>query len=155
MGKHIPFHRRLWGKVVATGNVCECWIWIGANDGKGYGKFCPDATRGGYSEKAHRSVYRVLIGDIPDGMELDHLCRNRACVNPHHMEVVDHKTNSLRGESFSAVLSRKTHCPRGHEYTPENTYVAPGRPRRACRKCRAMDPTRAGMTTIRSAHNAP
>lgn len=139
MGKHVPFHERLWSKVAAVGNLCECWEWTGGSDGKGYGKFSLDATRSGYrTTKAHRAIYEVLVGPIPDGMELDHLCRNRSCVNPAHMEVVTHEVNSLRGESFSAENARKTHCPRGHEYTPENTYVAPKRPRRACRTCRAV-----------------
>src|SRR5688572_21764976 len=71
---------------------------------------------------AHRLMYVALRGPIPDGLELDHLCRNHACVNPWHMEPVTGRVNKLRGTSPSAVHAAKTHCPKGHAYTPENVY---------------------------------
>ena len=84
---------------------------------------------------AHRVVYEILVGPIPVGLELDHLCRNRACVNPDHLEPVTTRTNLLRGYSPWACRARQTHCKRGHEFTPENTYGT-GDGRRYCRTCR-------------------
>lgn len=71
---------------------------------------------------AHRVAYNLLFGPDPDGLEPDHLCRNPGCVNPSHLEWVDHKENVLRGESPFALRARQTHCVNGHEFTPENTF---------------------------------
>lgn len=108
-----------------------CWLWHGTRC-DGYGHF-----RGhGKSRGAHRIAYELLIGPVPEGLELDHLCRNRGCVNPAHLEPVTHEENWRRGQSFSAVNAQKTHCPHGHEYTPENTYRSASHPRsRRCRQC--------------------
>jgi hypothetical protein len=84
-------------------------------------------------KRAHRLVYERLVGPIPDGLELDHLCRNPTCCNPAHLEPVTHRENMLRGETIGARASAVTHCPAGHEYTEMNTRVYKGY--RKCRTC--------------------
>ena len=105
-----------------------CWIWQLARGGDGYGW----AGR----ELAHVALFEQVVGPVPDGLQLDHLCRKRLCVNPAHLEPVTRRENILRGESPSAQNARKTHCHRGHPFDEANT----GRwdPRgRACRACHA------------------
>ena len=101
--------------VVASG----CWEWTGAIDRCGYGQVSID----GGMTVAHRVVFAALRGAIPDGRELDHLCRNRRCVNPDHLEPVDHRTNTLRGTSPPAIHAAATQCPQGHAYDEKNTLV--------------------------------
>lgn len=109
----------------------DCWSWRRPSP-NGYGMIYAN----GRPQWAHRAGYELLVGPIPKGLELDHLCRNRACVNPAHLEPVIHRENCLRGVSRNAENARKTHCLRGHEFTPENTYHPPKRPtRRYCRAC--------------------
>ena len=120
------FRERFWKKVdPAIGD--ECWPWTAALDRGGYGliKF------GGASRRAHRIAYMLLVGPIQEGLVLDHLCRNRRCVNPAHLEPVTQEENARRGEQ-----AQMTHCIRGHELTPENTYVKPSNGRRGCLQCR-------------------
>lgn len=108
-----------------------CLIWQGQIDKRGYGR------RGG--ELAHRLVYQVEVGLIPDGLELDHLCRNRACVNPTHLEPVTHAENMHRAVwPLVHPNAAKTRCKRGHEFTPENTrtQLFKGRVWRSCKTCR-------------------
>lgn len=83
---------------------------------------------------AHRLMYELLVGPIPAGLHLDHLCRNPACCNPRHLEAVPPKVNYLRGISPYAKNARKTRCPRGHEYTEQTTYVYKGS--RHCLPCK-------------------
>ncbi|MEV4271931.1 HNH endonuclease signature motif containing protein [Micromonospora aurantiaca (nom. illeg.)] len=90
---------------------------------------------GGVIRPAHRIAYEMKRGPVPDGLELDHLCRNRRCVRPAHLEPVTRRTNLLRGETIPARLAERTHCRHGHEFTPENTYQWRGS--RFCRTCRA------------------
>lgn len=133
---------RFWEKVDRRGDD-ECWEWLAATS-RGYGHFWAGADE---SILAHRYAYKLLVGPIPEGMTIDHLCRNTGCVNPAHMEPVTLAENILRGESPSAKAARQTHCIRGHEYTPENTHTVmrpDGRLRhRECRTCkRAYDKKR-------------
>lgn len=113
-----------WSMVDKSGDG-GCWLWEGAQNGGGYGRF--------KNEIAHRYAYTVVVGPIPEGLELDHLCRVHGCVNPSHLEAVTHKENILRGVGWGAQNKRKTHCKRGHEFTEANT-VREGRSRR-CRTC--------------------
>ena len=83
---------------------------------------------------AHRITWQLTNGPIPEGLQLDHLCRNRRCVRPSHLEPVTQHVNILRGQGASAVNALKTHCAVGHEYTPSNTRRG-GRGQRVCREC--------------------
>ncbi|MEU2992920.1 HNH endonuclease signature motif containing protein [Streptomyces griseoincarnatus] len=89
----------------------------------------------GAMHNAHRVAYEVLVGPIPEGMHIDHLCRVRRCVNPHHLEPVTQRENTLRGDGPTAIHALKTHCPQGHPYDEVNTYVCSAG-RRHCRKCK-------------------
>ncbi len=88
---------------------------------------------GGKVKKAHRAMYELMVGPIPEGLEIDHLCRNRVCVNPGHLEPVSRLENIRRGTQ-GEFWAAKTHCKQGHPFDAENTYVNSGK--RACRTCR-------------------
>lgn len=134
-----PIADRFWPKVDKDGPIPECapelgpcWLWIAKCHALGYGQF----KVGTKMKQAHRVGYELLVGPVPDGLDLDHLCRVRGCVNPAHLEPVTHRENILRGDSRMAENARKTYCSKGHEYTPENTYVRPAKPNsRFCREC--------------------
>src|ERR1022692_1929448 len=106
------------GAPVDWGYKTPCWPWVAAKT-NGYGVVQYE----GRVQRAHRVIRTILIGPIPDGLEPDHLCRMRACVNPAHTEPVTQIENNRRSESASAKHARQTHCIRGHEFTPENTYI--------------------------------
>jgi hypothetical protein len=114
----LSVEERFWLKV--ENSPTGCWIWIGSRSRLGYGNF--------WHVLAHRFAYELLISSIPVGLELDHLCRNRACVNPTHLEPVTRKQNMERATNASKEI-----CPAGHPYTPENTYMQNGS--RHCRQC--------------------
>ena len=124
---------RFWAKVDKTP---ACWNWIGATTGLGYGNL----RWKGRNAKAHRVAYELLVGPIPQGLTIDHLCRNRACVNPAHMESVTMRDNTLRGQTVTAANAKKTHCPNNHPYDLLNTWIAKDGSRH-CRAC-ALQPYR-------------
>lgn len=116
---------------VDEGGEDDCWLWQRRLTSRGYGQM-----RGFDGQvSSHRFAYELLVGPVPEGLQLDHLCRNRACCNPAHLEPVTVRENLLRGETINARNAGKTHCVHGHEYTPENTYLD-GKGRQ-CRTCRA------------------
>jgi hypothetical protein len=120
---------RFMNKVVIAGPN-ECWLWTGKLD-NGYGRFWLNNR----TDLAHRVAWILAHGDIPAGLQIDHVCRNRACVNPAHLEPVTLKTNVLRGEGISARNARKTHCAKeGHELAGDNLYISP-RGHRECVAC--------------------
>lgn len=107
------------------------WRWIGTFVNGGYGQ----AKIRGRKVMAHRAVYEALIGPIPEGFTLDHLCRYRWCCHPNHNEPVTLRVNLLRGTGFPAVNHEKQACVNGHPFTTDNTYRPPGTKRRQCRVC--------------------
>lgn len=108
-----------------------CWEWKAFVDNHGYGMF-RHTLAGRTMLKAHRFAYELVYGYTP--LPLDHLCRNTKCVNPTHLEPVTHQVNVLRGVGPTAKNHLKTHCPRGHAYTAENTHVTPNGGR-SCKAC--------------------
>lgn len=119
--------QRAWMKIEFTDT---CWLWVGSLTSAGYGKIYDDTRR---LSQAHRVMYEALVGPVPAGKELDHTCRVRRCVRPDHLEPVTHRENLLRGDTLAARHAKVTHCPRNHEYTPENI-IWKGT-RRNCRAC--------------------
>lgn len=112
-----------------------CWLWQGRLLPHGYGAF----QYQGLSTTAHRIVYIQLVGEIPKGLEMDHLCRVRNCCNPSHLEPVTHHTNVIRGVAAEVTKARhkeRTHCKRGHPLSGDNVYLYDGKyPTRICRTC--------------------
>lgn len=121
---------RFWEKVKKATDD-GCWEWIGYLRTDGYGRFWTPSG----AVNAHRWAWEAKNGAIGSALPLDHLCRNRACVNPDHLELVTTRENVRRGTAPAAVNARKTHCIRGHEFTPENTRYESGQ-RRRCLTCR-------------------
>lgn len=127
---------RFWSKCVPEPNS-GCWLWL-ASTSNGYGYFSVKLD-GWINKRAHRFAYEVLVGEIAPGLHLDHLCRTPLCCNPAHLEPVTNRVNVLRGATIPARHAAATHCPRGHEYTPENTRHCPrgrGSTFRECRQCK-------------------
>lgn len=119
----------------------QCWEWKGEIGYGGYGRM----YHKGRSRVAHRIVYELVVGEIPKGLQLDHLCRNRCCVNPKHLEPVTRYVNILRDQGAAAIHARKNYCIRGHKFDLKNTgilspskgrkYARRGVKYRVCRKC--------------------
>lgn len=106
--------------------MTACIEWPGARTQAGYGI----VNHAGAQDYTHRAAYRFFVGPIPEGLELDHLCRNRACFNPEHLEPVTHQENMRRG-----YFGSKTHCPLGHPYDETNTRINNANGGRECREC--------------------
>lgn len=122
-----------WSKIDRTK---DCWNWKGALSGGGYGQV---HLKDNKTVRAHRLTYELLVGPIPAGLQLDHLCRNRKCVNPKHLEPVTRRVNILRGVGASAQNAKRTLCKNGHPLNEENTFWRKGKwgePWRQCIPCR-------------------
>lgn len=124
---------RFWAKVDKKGPLSKhrpelgpCWIWMGAKDPQGYGRFSVNRR----ARLAHKWIYECERGAVPGGLELDHLCRVPSCVRPSHLEPVTHAVNL--GRSSTAM---RTHCPQGHPYDAANTYHRARDHSRQCRQC--------------------
>lgn len=115
-----------------TENHVGCWVFASL-DVQGYGQLQID----GAAVRAHRWCYEFLVGPVPEGLVLDHLCRNPACVNPDHLDPVTQQVNTLRGVGPAALNAAKKECLRGHAFSPENTYITPDG-RRMCRSCQRI-----------------
>lgn len=135
MARRTPIASRLWAKV-AWGSPLDCWEWTGAKNPAGYGR----VWDGDKMVLAHRAAWEIVIAPLSDDVDLDHLCRNPACVNPAHLDPVDHRENVLRGVGATAQNARKEECVNGHPFTPENTiirrYTSGRLPSRQCRTCK-------------------
>lgn len=121
-----PEAERFWEKVDASG---DCWEWTASKDGNGYGQFHTDDKR---CRKAYRYAYETLVGPVPEGLVIDHLCRNHACVNPDHLQPVTYGENNRRGYNWIARQRHKRICKHGHPLEGENV----GRHKDGTRYCR-------------------
>jgi len=125
----ISLEQRFWSKV-SRKSEDECWPWLGGKS-HGYGRFY---IRHGVGKQAHRVAYGLLVGSIPNGLDLDHLCRECGCVNPRHLEPVTRRENLIRGVGIPAINIRKLFCPRGHfldQIVSDKGYI-----KRRCRRCK-------------------
>lgn len=143
-GPYKTYEDRFWSKVDKSE---ACWLWT-AGTMQGYGVFSTRVNGKGKMHRAHRYAFELVHGPIADGLTLDHLCHtqddscmggnscpHRRCVNPDHLEPTSGTDNVLRGRSLAALNFRKTHCLRGHQFTPTNTYLTKNGGR-ACLTCR-------------------
>lgn len=120
-------YQRFWTKVEIVDT--NCWEWLGSCAGNGYGQVYMSNKHW----KTHRLSYLFYYGYLDSELTIDHLCRNKKCVNPTHLELVTQRINNLRSDNITAINSRKTHCKRGHEFNETNTRIWKGG--RFCRKC--------------------
>lgn len=129
---------KIWARVNKNGPVPDfnpelgpCWLWTGNVEDQGYGVF---HIGGGKTVKAYRLVYEMTVGEISEGLQPDHLCRVRACVNPSHLEPVTKKENVLRGIGPTAINAQKTYCIHGHPFEGDNLIIR-SNGNRDCRTC--------------------
>ena len=123
--RNLPIKQRLEDNIEIDSN--GCWLWLKCKDRGGYGQIWFNGKR----RLTHRISYELYVGPIPEGLQIDHLCRVRACCNPLHLEPVTSAENNRRGEP-----ANRTHCPQGHEYSEENTYIYENT--RNCRVCQRI-----------------
>ncbi|SHJ58333.1 Helix-turn-helix [Nocardiopsis flavescens] len=129
--RRVALPDRFWAKVDKTSSPSGCWLWTAGTDWWGYAEFSVN----GQSRGAHRVAYAALVGPIPDGLTIDHLCRVRHCVNPGHLEPVSIRENTLRGNTITAANAAKTRCGRrGHPFDEANTRIG-SKGERRCRAC--------------------
>ncbi len=129
MNKNEELKNRLKSRIKIKKN--GCWIYTRSKNKKGYGRL----SAWGKLSLAHRISYIVFKGEIPNGKYLDHLCRNRSCINPNHLEPVTNRENILRGIGIAAINYRKKKCTFGHKFDKKNTLVRPDG-RRQCINCK-------------------
>ena len=114
-----------------------CWNWTGKIAKNGYGHITYPNKNDRKTYLIHRITYALFKSEIPIGMTIDHLCRNRKCCNPEHLEIVTSKENTLRGNGIAGINARKTHCIKNHPLSGNNLYITPDK-RRNCKKCIRM-----------------
>lgn len=156
-GSGLPVHwarlrlvtplQRWAAKVVLPVEPSGCWEWIGAKSENGYAKL----HLLGKTVRAHRYSFGVFVGPIPEGLQLDHLCRNRGCVNPSHLRAVTQRVNVLVGQGIMAGFAKQTHCTRGHPFDERNTRMAKIGNGRYCRVC-ARERERIRRLKVRAAN---
>lgn len=135
--KGTTLEQRFWKNANRAENTESCWLWQGSTTADGYGNLGTVLLSKGKMkvEKAHKVAWKLLIGPLPEApLILDHLCRNRACVNPWHLDPVTWRENVRRGNAFAGINARKTHCINGHEFDEANTILF-GNNWRRCRTC--------------------
>lgn len=120
---------KFFARVVPMMDDRGCWEWSGALHPQGYTQFWVPGES--IPRKGHRASYEIHNGPIPKGLDIDHLCRNRGCVNPKHLEAVTHRENMLRGETVSGIAARKSTCRNGHPFD----WIIPTNGKRGCRMC--------------------
>lgn len=125
---YSKYKKRILDRITINPSNNSCWEWEGALTPKGYAHICWK----GFPTQGHRASYIIFRGSIPSDKEIDHLCANRRCVNPWHMEAVTHKVNVMRGNTLAAKQSKQTHCKYGHSL---NNPIRRNGNRRWCRTC--------------------
>ena len=131
-GRNFSSHENIMARIIPV-TESGCWLWEGSFDSGGYG----EVQHHGKRFKVHRYIYLTLVGPIPDGKQLDHLCRVRSCCNPAHLEAVTARENTMRAIGFPSINAAKTHCCRGHELIGYNV-VMQKTGWRNCRICRRL-----------------